>query len=79
MMPPFRVDLPAMVNATTGMAAITPKIHFARKITVTEGFFCDNSPDFRALRLSPDLGGSESKGRVAQTKEEYPEQKTEKF
>jgi len=26
-MPPFRVDLPAMVNAITGMAATTPKIH----------------------------------------------------
>jgi hypothetical protein len=46
MMPPFSVNLPAMVNVITGMAATMPKVHFASKITVAKAFLCDNSPAF---------------------------------
>jgi hypothetical protein len=47
MMPPFNVDLPAMVNAISGMAATMPKVHFAGKIMVSaKAFLSHNSPAF---------------------------------
>jgi len=50
MMPPFSVDLPAMVNVITGMAATMPKVHFASKITLAKLFSAITVLPFCALR-----------------------------